>query len=461
MSEAAAPPAPVSAIAELEPQAGPTTSQPSGPPSTPNDPWLWCLAIPALFGALASIRLTVPAFEFFDETHYIPAAREWLTLITGGAGQYINSEHPPLAKQLMALGIYLFGDNPVGWRAFPLFAGIVTIGASMRALWNASQDRFATIAFGVLLATGFHVFIHARIAMLDIYMMVFLSLAAWFFAAAIRKPETGRWRLALCGVFIGAAMASKWAAIPLAMLPGLAFFGARLSAGRRRLITSTRGVPVPGISLAEAFVWLGLLPLAVYALAFWPGAWLGDELRPSPVAERGLFGTHMLMLELQTQVLAPHNYQSTWPQWVMNTNGIWYFYAFTDGAQRGVLYVGNPLTMLLGLPALLWCLISGAMQRDWAKVAMVIGYAVSLALWIIAPKPVQFYYHYIMPSFFLLAALAMALSDIYRIERLRVLSVLPIIASAAMFAYFFPVLTAGALEGEYGFVDWAWLPGWR
>ena len=457
MSEVAASPAPAFDESEHETQAG----HPGAPPTSPDDPWLWCLAIPALFAALASIRLGVPGFEYFDETHYIPAAREWLTLITGGTGQYINPEHPPLAKQLMALGIYLFGDNPIGWRALPLFAGLVTIGASMRSFWHTSHDRFATIAFGVLLATGFHVFIHARIAMLDIYMMVFLCLAAWFFAAAIRKPETGRWRLALCGVFIGAAMASKWAAIPLAMVPGLAFFGARLSAGRRRLITSTRGVPVPGISLAEAFVWLGLLPLLVYALTFWPGAYLGEYLRPSPVAERGLFGVHMMMLDLQTQVLSPHNYQSTWPQWVINTNGIWYFYAVTDGAQRGVLYVGNPLTMLLGLPALLWCLISGVTQRDWAKLSMVIGYAVSLALWVIAPKPVQFYYHYIMPSFFLLAALAMSLSDMYRIERLRMLSVLPIFGSAVMFAYFFPILTAGALAGEYGFVDWAWLPGWR
>ena len=296
--------------------------------------------------------------------------------------------------------------------------------------------------------------------MLDIFMAAFLALAAWQFAAAIRQPEQGRWRLALTGVAIGCAMASKWNAVPLAMVPGLAFFAARLSAGRRRLVTSRRGIPVPGISLGEAFVWLGIVPLAVYAITFAPGYWLGDQFHPSPLGAKGLIGFHGEILDLQRQVLAPHNYQSTWPQWVLNTRGIWFLYEFTDNAQRGVLLIGNPLTMLLGLPALAWCLVTGLWRADWAKVGVAVGYGLSLGLWLVAPKSVQFYYHYFVPHFFLLAALALTCADLCR-TRYRWASYVVLGSSVLLFAVFFKVLSAGELEGPMSFAKWTWLVGWR
>ncbi|HSJ77144.1 MAG TPA: phospholipid carrier-dependent glycosyltransferase, partial [Erythrobacter sp.] len=249
--------------------------------------------------------------------------------------------------------------------------------------------------------------------------------------------------------------------IPLAVLPGLAFFAARLAAGRRRLLLSRRGAPVPGITLVEAFVWLGITPLAVYALTFVPGYWLGEYLRPSPLAAQGLIGLHGEMLALQKQVLDPHPYQSTWPQWVLNTRAIWYLYEVADGAQRGVLLIGNPLTMLLGLPALSWCLVIGAWRGDWAKLGVVIGYAAALGLWIIAPKAVQFYYHYFVPHFFLLAALALALSDLRRAVWGKWLAWGTLAVSAGLFAVFYKVLAAAPLEGVNSFLKWTWLAGWR
>jgi dolichyl-phosphate-mannose--protein O-mannosyl transferase len=435
-------------------------AEPTGAPEHPRDPWLWCLAIPLVFAALASMRLAIPSEPFFDEVHYLPAAR---ALLAGG--EYMNREHPLLGKELIALGIWLLGDGPMGWRIMPLLAGTLAVGAGMRALWFASLDRYACLVFGVLLATGFHLFVHARIAMLDIFMAAFLSLAAWQFAAAIREPETGRWRLAACGVALGCAMGAKWNAIPLAVLPGLAFFAARLAAGRRRLLLSRRGIPVPGVSLAEAFAWLGVVPLVVYALTYLPGYWMGAPLRPSPLAGElfpfGLVDLHREILELQKSVMAPHNYQSTWPQWVTNTRGIWYLYEYADGAQRGVLLIGNPLAMLLGLPALLWCMVTGFWRREWAKVAAVVGYAASLGLWVVAPKPVQFYYHYMMPSMFLLAALALALADVRNIERLRWLGWAVPLASIGFFALFWKVLSAAPLDGPMSFAHWTWISGWR
>lgn len=428
-------------------------------PLHPRDPLAWCVAIAAVFALVAGWRLANPSIPYFDEVHYVPAAREFVNLIEHGFGEYRNREHPLLGKELIALGMLLAGDNPIGWRIMPLAFGVLALFASMRALWHASADRFATLAFGVLLATGFHLFVQSRIAMLDVFMASFLAVAAWQFAGACAEPEKGRWRLALTGIAIGCAMAAKWNAIPLAVLPGIAFFAARLSAGRRRLFLSRRGAPVPGITLVEAGLWLGIVPLLTYALTFLPGYWMDEYLLPSPLAAQGLIGLHGEILALQKQVLAPHAYQSNWPQWVLNTRGIWYLYEVVDGAQRGVLLIGNPLTMLLGLPALGWCLVTGVWRGDWAKLGAVIGYGAALGLWLIAPKPVQFYYHYFVPQFFLLAALALALSDLRRAGKWLAWGTL--IASTGLFAVFYKVLSAAPLEGAMSFAKWTWIVGWR
>ncbi|MFM7348906.1 MAG: glycosyltransferase family 39 protein [Erythrobacter sp.] len=443
-----------------EAQASPLSA--AYPLSRQRDPLAWSLILTGLFAALAGWRLTTPSILYFDEVHYIPAAREWLKWLDTGAGWFRNREHPPLAKELIAAGMLVFGDNPLGWRIVPYLAGVLAFFASVRTMWHASRERFATLAFAVMLATGFPLFIHTRIAMLDMVMVSALAVAAWQFAAAIARPEQGRWRLAMTGIALGAAMAAKWNAVPLAVLPGLTFLVARAAAGRRRLLLSRRGAPVPGITLVEAAVWLGLVPLAVYALTYVPAYWLSEPGHPSKLATEGFIGLHRDMVELQSGLKKTHRYMSNWPQWVTNTRGIWYLYEPVDGAQRGVLLIGNPLTMLIGLPAVLWCLVRGAMLRNWARLGAGLGYGMSLGLWVIAPKPTQFYYHYFTPSIFLLAALALACGDLVRTRRFGWLGWAIPLASAAMFAWFFPILAALPLEaGKPAYKAWMWIDGWR
>ena len=420
-------------------------------PSHEEDPIQPTLLMAGAFAILCAIRLTALPNPYFDEVHYLPAAREILN-----GGDYINREHPLLGKTIMAAGIGIFGDNPWGWRIFPLLAGVITLVASMRAMWHATRTRFASLAFGLLLASGFILLVQSRIAMLDIYMACFLSLAAWQFSAAIRRPEQGQLRLAATGVFLGLAMGAKWSAVPVAMLPGLVFFFARLSAGRRRLLTSQRGIPVPGVSLLEAFLWLGVVPLVLYWATFAPAFFLVDNT----FASDGIFAMHQEMLALQTQILAPHNYQSNWPDWVTNTRGIWYFFEPVDGLHRGVLLIGNPVTMLLGLPALIWCLLTGISKRNWPALAMAIGYIASLGLWLFAAKSVQFYFHYFVPHFFLLGALTLALEEYWR-SGVRWVPIGALAISLGVFAWFYPALTAAAFNEPMDFLNYAWIEGWR
>ncbi len=419
-------------------------------PEQPRDPLGWCAALALAFWIACLPWLSVVAEPYFDEVHYLPAARELLVL-----GEFTNREHPLLGKELIALGMALFGDNPWGWRLLPTMFGALALFASMRALWFASLSRFATLAYGVLLATGFHLFVQSRIAMLDIFYIAFLAAAGWQFAAAIRQPEEGRFRLALTGAALGLALASKWNALAVVALPGLVFLVARWMAGRRRLLLSRRGAPVPGMTLLEAAFWLGLFPLAVYAATFIPAYFF--TLRP---ITEGLVFHHRFMIDMQQQVIKAHPYQSTWQQWVLNARAIWYLYEPVGGVQRGIMLVGNPLTMILGLPALAWCALHGILRANRAALGAVVLYASSLGFWIVAAKPVQFYYHYALPSMALLAALALACDALWR-GGWRMMAVAPIIGSVALFAWFYPILSAAPLEGPNSFAVWTWLESWR
>ena len=424
-------------------------------PANPRDPLGWCIAIALGFWALTLIRLTIPTKPYFDEVHYLPAAREYLALDT-----FINREHPLVGKEFIALGITLFGDNPFGWRIMSSIGGMLALFGAMRALWFATLSRFATIAYGILLITGFMLFIHSRIAMLDMFMVTFAALAYWQLAGALREPETGRWRLALAGIFLGLSIGAKWNSVPIAALAGAAFLVIRANAGRRRLLLSRRGLPVPGISLVEAGFWLGVVPLAVYTLTYLPGWFFAHGAIGTPSGSTNFFTFHLDALKLQESVIKKHPYMSRWWQWVFDIRSIWYLYEHVDGAQRGVVLIGNPLTMLLGLPALIWAAWAGFVKRNAAAAGVFLIYALSLGMWIVADKPVQFYYHYFLPSMALFAALALAL-DALRQRGHWIMAWTPLVLSVVVFVYFYPILSAARLSGKLAYVHWMWINVWR
>lgn len=426
------------------------------PAEPPRDPLAWCWALTAAFALLVFHRLAIPSKEYFDEIHYLPAARNLLAL-----SEARNLEHPWLGKELIAASMWVFGDNAFGWRCFAAVAGVVALFAAMRGVWWASLSRPATVLAGVLIASDFLFFMIARIAMLDPFMLAFAMLMLWFFARALRRPEHGRRDLALTGLAMGCALASKWGVGPLLVFPGLVLAGARWAAlkGRRsQFLSATDAGPVPGVTLLEAAIWLAAVPIAVYLLTFIPLGWFTEKAVPFS----HVLAFQQQMVDLQESVVRPHPYQSVWWQWVLNLRPIWFLYEFVDGAQRGVLVVGNPLTMLLGLAALPLCLWWGWRAKDRAMLAVAVLYGLGLGGWIVAVKPVQFYYHYLLPSTFLQAALALVLARLYvRGGRWRWPAWATCAASLGLFAWFYPILSSGVVHGKQAFETYTWLNSWR
>ncbi len=417
------------------------------------DPADWCAVIAVFFLALCWWRLGVPSEIYFDELHYVAAARKQLE------GVRFNPEHPFFAKTLLAAAIEWLGDKPLIWRLPSALLGTLGLFAFARLVWFASGNARAAVLAMVLVATDFFWFIHSRIAMLDMTMAALAMLAAWQIAAAIRLPGQGRWRLALAGVLMGLSLGSKWSVAPALILPGLAFLALKLKHTGRWFLLARRGGPVPGISLIEAALWLGLVPLAVYWLTFWPAFhWQARPLDPwSPIA------WHQHMLTLQDSVVKPHPYRSVWYEWFSNWRAIWYLYKEVDGAQRGIVLIGNPFTMLAGLAALVWAVWAGVRQRRLDLLSFTALYFATLLFWAASGKPVQFLYHYLLASTVLMALLALALDALWqRTDRWRWIAPASVALSLAMFVWFYPILSAAPLCcGKPSYQWWMWLPSWR
>ncbi|MBS0475429.1 MAG: phospholipid carrier-dependent glycosyltransferase, partial [Proteobacteria bacterium] len=113
------------------------------------DPWDWCAVLAMAFLALAWWRLNIPSKIYFDEIHYVTAARKMLD------GARVNAEHPMLGKAIIAAAIRWLGDSPLHWRIPSAIAGGIGLYAFSRLVWFASGNARATIMAAFLLATDF------------------------------------------------------------------------------------------------------------------------------------------------------------------------------------------------------------------------------------------------------------------------------------------------------------------
>jgi dolichyl-phosphate-mannose--protein O-mannosyl transferase len=368
------------------------------------DPLAWCALIALAFLALCWNRLGIPSEIYFDEIHYVVAARKLLELVRH------NPEHPMVGKEIIAAAIWAWGDRPIVWRIPSALFGAAGLFAFGRLMWFTSGRHFATIAAMLLLATDFAWFIQSRIAMLDMFMAGLGMIALWQFAAALRTGgHAARSRLVLCGLCLGLAIGAKWSVAPAAMLPGLTVLFLRVREHKWRALLATNARIMPGISLAEAGLWLGTLPLAVYWATFAPLFYLHDY----PIAWYKPIEQHQYMFKLQDSVRKLHPYRSVWWHWIADWRSVWYLYKVVDGSQRGIVLIGNIASMYAGIAALVWSIWAAIRRRRTDALAFVALYLASLGLWIVSEKPIQFYYHYLLPGSFLMGCLALALDELW------------------------------------------------
>src|SRR5262249_36227598 len=77
--------------------------------------------------------------------------------------------HPPLAKQVIALSIHAFGDNPLGWRYPGTLFGALAIVAIYLCGLALFESQAPALAAAAIAFFNQMLFVMARTAMLDIF----------------------------------------------------------------------------------------------------------------------------------------------------------------------------------------------------------------------------------------------------------------------------------------------------
>jgi dolichyl-phosphate-mannose--protein O-mannosyl transferase len=411
-----------------------------------------CLLLYAAAQALFLFRIEAATKLAGDERHYVPAARQWLAMQDPG-----NAEHPPLGKQLIAIGMALCGDRPLGWRVMSTVFGSLTLVGMY--LWGLAlfRDQRAALLTALISLANQLLYVQSRIGMLDVFMFGF----AVFGLAAVcrawdptlpRRPA--RLLLLLAGVAFGLATACKWTGAMAWGLSAGAVVGARLTArsGLFKNLTTD--------DLVSAFV---VFPIAAYLVTFFPYLFVAHQPRYNLL---DLLAMQKQIWELQQRVVTPMRYHSAWPSWPFMLRPFWYYFEWEpDHANiRGIVLLGNPLVLWGGLIALAACAWAWWRRRSrepfWILLAwggLYLGHAV-------LRRKVGYFFYYFPAAMTLSLAWAFVLREIERRPRLRATrvpwpSLVFLAATFGFCIYFFDLLSA-APEYSEAFRSRMWLRSW-
>ena len=353
------------------------------------------------------VGVTSPEKFYFDEVHYVPAARQMLERVT--AQPMLNPMHPPLAKKMIALSINSFGDNPLGWRYPSTLFGALAIVAVYLGGLALFRVQGPAIAASLLAFCNQMLFVQSRIAMLDISALAFGLLAVSAFIHGFREKRPHLY-FALAGAASGLSIACKWSGLFVLATCVVIVAAVRLMQGWRTQFDDPkpddwyRPDLWPGFRYYHFAVCFVLVPALIYLASFIPlyGFSPSDILE----AQRRIFADNT------TSAIAGHTYMSAWPSWPFLVRPVWYLFdKITEDRIAAVVFLGNPLILWPALPAL------GLALRDWivarrADAFLVLAFYFGPYLaWALLPRTLGFIYYYLP------AATAASFALVYALTR--------------------------------------------
>nr|WP_229795878.1 phospholipid carrier-dependent glycosyltransferase [Saccharothrix coeruleofusca] len=476
--------------------------------------WLVTLTIALIGGVVRFWNLGFPTDKgtpIFDEKHYVPQAAQ--VLRNGGYEDNAGYElvvHPPLAKQLIAIGEWLFGYDAVGWRFVPALAGTLTIVVLVRVARRLTRSDLLGALAGVLLIADGLSHVQSRMGMLDVFLTTFVVVA---FACVVADRDLVRRRLAVAvregwvnnspygpwlgfrwwrfgaGVALGLACAVKWSGLWYIAAFGLMTVVWSATARRAAGVEHPWRGAIAKDVLPSLFA-LVAIPLLVYLGTWW--AWFASETAidrhvagvkipadgwlPDPL--RALWYYSGNVLEFHTNLVTSETNRHPWESkpwtWPMGLRPMLYYF---EGSVAGcgaatcvgaIMLIGTPAMWWLAFPVLAWALWKAIGKLDWRYAAVLVGYAAGYLPWF-TNLDRQMYYFYAMPMApFLVLGLTLAMGEVLgragagqerRGTGLLVVS-LYVGLVVANFIWLWPILNGNPITQEMWDAQ-RWLPSWR
>ena len=403
----------------------------------------------ALFAAAAAAcrlpRLGLPSEEFFDEVYHAKSALQYLS------GQPpVDWVHPPTAKLLIAAGVWLLGYDAWGWRLAPALAGIAIAPVFfLLARRVLETERAAVLATALLLTDGVYL-VQSRVAMTNIFAVLFqLATALFIVRAVIADPLPVREMLG-AGLFLGLALSTRWTSLFATAFVGTLFLFVR---GWRLLRLREVGL---------LLVTFALIPSAIYLLSYVPWMRQGHDIRDVLAIQESIWNYHATLS-------ATHPYFSRWYTWPWLYRPTLYYFGVDPpdvGPIRGVIALGNPALWWASVPVTLWALVTGVRARDPRRLFTGAGFCLLYLPWGLSPRTLNFS-HYLFEAIPYACLSLGALLDRGWDSRLLPFARGYVFLAVLLFLFFFPFLTAIPIPHDVfyfrileGSTPWWWFTTW-
>lgn len=396
-------------------------------------------------------RLGQPAAYVFDETYHVPAIRliaeqdprafEWWHAPIYGDDNY-DWLHPPLAKYIQAGFFNHFGRDAFAWRLASAVFGVLGIGLTFIVAQLVFKKTPLSLLAAFLLSLDGLWLVQSRVAMNDIFMVVWLLAAAasYLWYQRHRRPEL----LLVVGLFGGLGLATKWSAG--FWLAGLLVWEI-LAVLRER---ASKKIPWVIFSLV-------IVPLVVYIASYTPLFLEGKSFGY-------LINLHQQIFQYEIYRGGSHPYQSTPWQWLLNLRPVWYWHGENN---QNIYAINNPLLAWLELGGIAFAFSQLFKRKKTLKVApldlLIALWAISFLPWLGSPR-ILFYYHYTPAVPLAAILLAYWLQNIYGRGRKPLLKALLFVMLASLvwvFWLFYPRWVGLPVSSEFSQAVYGLLPSWR
>ncbi len=405
----------------------------------------------------ASEYRTAMTGMYFDELYHARTAYEGLHDMS-----IYEWTHPPLGKQIIAVGISIFGMNPFGWRVMGALFGVAMIPlmyAFGKRLFGG-RSELALLAAG-LMAFDFMHFSQTRIATIDTY-GVFFNLLMIYYMYKFIKMDLGDdlkstlLPLGLSGLFFGIGCASKWICLYTGAALAVMFFtkmivqwvkASKINKTEYSKAEQAEAAVRNAASYPKRFVctclWCVLffiiIPVIIYTASYrpyWNGEWKAkaiqtkvNELRATgELAADETAGEEVLtfgdkakayingviknqkdMYNYHSGLDSTHAYQSAWYEWPLSNRPMWFYLGQDADANKvgTISSFGNPAVWwvgFIGTLALILMLLRGRFKFNAEIFCILISMASAILPWMLISRCVFIYHYFATVPFIILSS---------------------------------------------------------
>ena len=407
-------------------------------------------------------RLDYPNAYVFDEVYHGFTAKEylkgnkeaWEWWTTPPPGVAFEWTHPPLAKEIMTISMYVLSfftthnTDAIGWRLPGAILGIVSVFLVYKLGERIFSKNTGLIAAFLFSFDGLN-FVQSRTGMNDVYLVTF-ALASILFL--LNK------RFLISAIFLGLAFSSKWSAFYLLGLNGLLL-------GYFLLVKK--------LKFEEAFragILFVVVSVAIYLLSYGPFFLIDHNY--------GNQNSWELFKELQRQMwwyhsnlVATHDYSSPAWSWPLNLYPVWYYVEYhKDGLVSNIFASGNPVLFWMGIGGMIITIYDFILSFMKGKknheekinhsvkgqivfsnkdrfLIVLLGFFVFWLPWIFSPR-IMFLYHYSPSVPFLCLSLGYQLDLMIRDKKSQVVGLIILGLIVGGFLLVYPMLTGIPLSRE-------------